>query len=92
MQYSPVDITSELIYCGAFSHLPDRELSRLHWIMLQKRDPGSRELTESVIAYWYRGDFYQPGVSQKLLQQCNEFLQSIGQPLIESCCLEYFEA
>jgi hypothetical protein len=91
MNHSLIDLTRELLCRGVFNHLPDKELSRLHWIILE--DPSSQEKLslETILAYWYKGDYYSWNIPPRLLQQSNEFLQAIGRPLIDVYSEEYFE-
>jgi hypothetical protein len=91
MKQSLVDLTRELLSGGVFNHLPDNEIARLHWIILQ----GQREDQVSVqplLSYWYRGDYYSSNASPRLLQQCNEYLQRMGQPPIDVYGEEFYEA
>jgi hypothetical protein len=91
MKNSLVDLTRELLSGGIFNHLPDNEIARLHWMILQ----GQREDQVSVqplLSYWYRGDYYSSNCSPRLLQQCNEYLQRMGQPLIDVYGEEFYEA
>ncbi len=91
MTNTMVDLTRELLNNGVFNHLPDDEISRLHWMIMQ----GAREDKLSLsplLSYWYRGDYYSPGSSPRLLQQCNEFLQRVGQPMIDAYGEEFYEA
>ncbi|HLI93438.1 MAG TPA: hypothetical protein VKU83_07505 [Puia sp.] len=86
-----VDLTRELLSSGVFSHLPDNEIARLHWMILQ----GQRDEPKSfqpLFSYWYRGDYYSSPASLRLLQQCNEYLQRMGQPLIDVYGEEFYEA
>ena len=91
MNQSLVDLTKELWNAGVFGHLPDNEIARLHWIILQD----SREdqvPVQPLLSYWYRGDYYSSNASPRLLQQCNEWLQRMGQPLIDVYGEELYEA
>ncbi|MDR3713407.1 MAG: hypothetical protein P4L51_11360 [Puia sp.] len=45
-----------------------------------------------MLSYWYRGDYYSSNVSPGLLQKCNEYLQRLGQPLIDAFGEEFYEA
>lgn len=84
-----IDLTRELLNSGVFSHLPDNEIARLHWMILQ----GDDKLPLSpLFSYWYRGDYYSSNSSPRLLQQCNEYLQRMGQPLIDVYGEEFYEA
>ena len=86
-----VDLTRELLSSGVFSHLPDNEIARLHWMILQGQRDGPPSL-KPFFSYWYRGDYYSSPASLRLLQQCNEYLQRMGQPLIDVCGEEFYEA
>jgi hypothetical protein len=86
-----IDLTRELLNNGVFNHLPDAELARLQWIIIQGGQDDRLPLAP-VLSYWYRGDFYSQGVSPRLLQLSNEFLQRIGQPLIDVYGEEFYEA
>jgi hypothetical protein len=86
-----IDLTRELLSCGALSHLPDNEIARLHWIILQGQREGQLPL-QPLFSYWYRGDYYSSNASPRLLQQCNEYLQRMGQPLIDVYGEEFYEA
>ena len=84
------DLTRELLNSGVFSHLPDDEIARLHWMILRVQQD---ELPlRPLLTYWYRGDYYTSNASPRLLQQCNEYLQRIGQPLIDVYGEEFYEA
>ena len=86
-----VDLTRELLGSGVFNHLPDNEISRLHWMIMQGQQEDQIPL-QPLFSYWYRGDFYSSKVSPLLLQQCNEYLQRMGQPLIDVYGEELHEA
>jgi hypothetical protein len=91
MNQALVDLTRELLSGGVFNHLPDNEIARLHWMILQ----GQREHqvpVQPLLSYWYRGDYYSSNASPRLLQQCNEYLQRMGQPLIDVYGEEFYEA
>jgi hypothetical protein len=84
-----IDLTRELLNSGVFNHLPDNEIARLHWMILQgQRD----EQIPLLFSYWYRGDYYSSGTSTRLLQQCNEYLQRMGQPMIDVYGEEFYDA
>ena len=85
------DLTRELLNSGVFSHLPDDEIARLHWIILRGREDSEVPM-QRLLTYWYRGDYYSPNASPRLLQQCNEYLQRMGQPLIDVYGEEFYEA
>lgn len=87
-----IDLTRELLGGGAFGHLPDDEVSRLHWIILQGQHGDVQTPLQPLLSYWYRGDYYTSNVSPGLLQQCNEYLQRLGQPLIDAFGEEFYEA
>jgi hypothetical protein len=86
-----VDLTRELLSSGVFNHLPDNEIARLHWIILQGQS-GDQPAPQPLFSYWYRGDYYSSNASSRLLQQCNEYLQRMGQPLIDVYGEEFYEA
>ena len=86
-----VDITRELLNSGVFSHLPDNEIARLHWMIVQGQN-GDHVPLQPLFSYWYRGDYYSSNCSPRLLQQCNEYLQRMGQPLIDVYGEEFYEA
>jgi hypothetical protein len=86
-----VDLTRDLLNSGVFNHLPDAEIGRLHWMILQGESDGQVALAP-LFSYWYRGDFYSSNASPWLLQQCNEYLQRMGQPLIDVYGEELYEA
>jgi hypothetical protein len=85
------DLTRELLSNGVFNHLPDDEIGRLHWIILQGQR-GEELPLQPLLTYWYRGDYYSSNASPRLLQQCNEYLQRMGQPLIDVYGEEFYEA
>ena len=85
------DLTRELLSSGVFNHLPDDEIGRLHWIILQGQR-GEEMPLQPLLTYWYRGDYYTSNASPRLLQQCNEYLQRMGQPLIDVYGEEFYEA
>ena len=85
------DLTRELLNSGVFSHLPDDEIARLHWMILCVHEDGELPL-QPLLTYWYRGDYYASNASPRLLQQCNEYLQRMGQPLIDVYGEEFYEA
>ena len=92
MNHPFTDLTRELLSMGVFNHLPDNEVSRLHWIILQdQRSPGG-EMMSSLLPFWYRGDYYSSNIPPRLLQRCNEFLQGLGQPLIDVFMEDAYEA
>jgi hypothetical protein len=86
-----VDLTRELLNSGVFNHLPDDEIGRLHWIIMQGQRDDNLPL-QPLLTYWYRGDYYSSNSSPRLLQQCNEYLQRMGQPLIDVYLEEFYEA
>lgn len=86
-----VDLTRELLNTGVFNHLPDSEIARLRWMILQEQREEQLSL-QPLLSYWYRGDYYSSNASPRLLQQCNEFLQRMGQPLIDVYGEEFYEA
>ncbi len=85
------DLTRELLNSGVFSHLPDDEIARLHWMILRVQQKEELPL-QPLLTYWYRGDYYIPTASPRLLQQCNEYLQRVGQPLIDVYGEGFYEA
>ena len=85
------DLTRDLLNSGVFSHLPDDEIARLHWMILRMRD-ADKVSVQPLLTYWYRGDYYTSNASPRLLQQCNEYLQRLGQPLIDVYGEEFYEA
>jgi hypothetical protein len=85
------DLTRELLNSGVFSHLPDDEIGRLHWLILRVQHQEDLPL-QPLLTYWYRGDYYASNASPRLLQQCNEYLQRMGQPLIDVYGEEFYEA
>jgi len=91
MNQSLVDLTRELLNSGVFSHLPDNEIARLHWMILQRQREEHVPI-QPLLSYWYRGDYYSSNASPRLLQQCNEYLQRMGQPLIDVYGEEFYEA
>jgi len=52
-----VDLTRELLNSGVFNHLPDNEIARLHWMIMQGQREDQLPL-QPLLSYWYRGDFY----------------------------------
>lgn len=86
-----VDLTKELLSHGIFNHLPDNEISRLHWMIVQGQQDDAIPL-QPLFSYWYRGDYYSSNANPHLLQQCNEYLQRMGQPLIDVYGEEFYEA
>ncbi len=86
-----VDLTRELLDSGVFSHLPGNEISRLQWMIMQGQREDQIPL-QPLFSYWYRGEFYSSNISPRLLQQCNEYLQRMGQPLIDVYGEELYEA
>jgi hypothetical protein len=86
-----IDLTQELLSSGVFNHLPDNEIARLRWMILQGRQQEKIPI-RSLFSYWYRGDYYSSHCPPHLLQQCNEYLQRIGQPLIDVYGEEFYEA
>jgi hypothetical protein len=86
-----VDLTRELLSQGVFNHLPDNEIARLHWMIMQGGQDERLPL-QPLFSYWYRGDYYSSNGSPRLLQQCNEYLQRMGQPLIDVVGEEFYEA
>lgn len=86
-----IDLTRKLLGNGVFSHLPDNEISRLNWMIMQGQREDQIPL-QPLLSYWYRGDFYSSNVAPLLLQQCNEFLQRMGQPVIDVYGEEFYEA
>lgn len=91
MIHTLIDLTRELLSSGVFNHLPDNEIARLHWMIMQGRREDQLPL-QPLLSYWYRGDFYASNISLRLLQQCNEYLQRLGQPLIDVYGEEFYEA
>ena len=87
-----IDLTRELLSYGVFNHLPDSDVARLHWIILQQQVKYGRPPVETLLSYWYRGDYYSADVPIRLLQQCNALLVRLGQPLIEVYIEECFDA
>ena len=86
-----IDLTRELLNSGIFNHLPDNELARLRWMIIQgQRD--EKMPIQPLFSYWYRGDYYSSNGNPHLLQQCNEYLQRMGQPLIDVYGEEFYEA
>ncbi|HTQ28860.1 MAG TPA: hypothetical protein VMI35_12050 [Puia sp.] len=92
MHYTAMDLTRELLNCGVFSHLPDHDLSRLHYILLHDQPLKNETALRALFHYWYLGDYYCSNIHPRLLQQCNEFLQRFGRPLIDVNAEEFFEA
>jgi len=91
MTNSLIDLTRELLSCGVFNHLPDNEIARLSGMIMQGQREDQLPL-QPLFSYWYRGDFYSRNVSPLLLQQCNDYLQRMGQPLIDVYGEELYEA
>ena len=86
-----IDLTRELLNNGVFNHLPDNEIARLQWMILQGQSDEGIAL-KPLFSYWYRGEYYSSNASGRLLQQCNEYLQRLGQPLIDVYGEEFYEA
>ena len=86
-----IDLTRELLKSGVFNHLPENEIARLNWMLIQGQDDGQPPL-QPFLSYWYRGDYYSSNGNPHLLQQCNEYLQRMGQPLIDVYGEEFYEA
>ena len=92
-----VDLTRELLGSGVFNHLPDNEIARLRWMIAEgAQDNGASERSprlplQPLFSYWYRGDYYSSNGAPRLLQQCNEYLQRMGQPLIDAIGEEFYE-
>ena len=86
-----VNLTRELLGSGVFNHLPDEEIARLHWMILRTQK-GEELPLKPLLSYWYRGEYYSSNASPRLLQVCNEYLQRIGQPLIDVYGEECYEA
>jgi hypothetical protein len=86
-----INLTRELLNSGAFSHLPDDEISKMHWLLLQNQAASEYSSMEKMMGYWYKGDYYASEISMHLLQQCNECLQVIGKPLIYVYDEDFFE-
>ena len=83
MSHPIVDLTRELLNSGVFSHLPDRDLSRLHWILLGEGAAETASSRDELLSCWYRGDYYSSNIHPRLLQRCNEMLQAAGRPMID---------
>jgi hypothetical protein len=86
-----INLTRELLNRGIFNHLPDNEIARLHWMIMQSDKYGNLPL-QPLLSYWYRGDYYSSNGSPRMLQLCNESLQRMGQPLIDVYGEEFYEA
>jgi hypothetical protein len=86
-----INLTRELLNNGVFNHLPDDEIARLHW-MIMRSGAEDKMPVQPLLSYWYRGDYYSPRVSPRMLQSCNEFLQRMGQPFIDVYGEEFYEA
>jgi len=39
---------------------------------------------DKLTSYWYKGAFFYTEVSPRLIQECNEYLQRMGKPMIET--------
>jgi hypothetical protein len=91
MKNTLVDLTRDLLNSGVFNHLPDDEIGRLHWMLVQGQSDAYLS-PAPLFSYWYRGDYYSSNASPRLLQQCNEYLQRVGQPLIDVYGEEFYEA
>lgn len=91
MAHQLVHLTRDLLNSGVFNHLPDDEIGRLHWMILQGQHDEHLPL-QPLFSYWYRGEYYSSNASPHLLQQCNEYLQRMGQPLIDVYGEEFYEA
>jgi len=87
-----IELTREMLSGGIFNHLSDNEISRLHHCILQGKEAFFPQLPELLISYWYQGDYFSSDVSPRFLHQCNEYLQSIGRPMIETFDEVSFEA
>jgi hypothetical protein len=91
MSKSLVDLTRELLSGGVFNHLPANEIARLRGMIV----PGQQEdqiPVQPLLSYWYRGEYYSSHVASRLLQQCNEWLQRMGQPPVDVYVEELYEA
>jgi len=86
-----IELTRELLSNGIFNHLPDNEIARLRWMIVQGQSDDTPAL-QPLLSYWYRGDYYASNVSPRFLQQCNECLQRMGQPPIDVYGEEFYEA
>jgi hypothetical protein len=91
MSTTLTDLTRDMLNSGVFNHLPDNEIARLHWMILRVQRDEDLPL-QPLLTYWYRGDYYASNASPRLLHQCNEGLQRIGQPLIDVYGEEFYEA
>ncbi|HLI92835.1 MAG TPA: hypothetical protein VKU83_04480 [Puia sp.] len=86
-----INLTRELLKSEVFSHLPDEEIARLHWMILRAQQDEELPL-QPLLTFWYRGNYYSSNASPGLLQSCNEYLQRMGQPLIDVYGEEFYEA
>jgi len=84
MQNRIIGITGELLSNGIFNHLPDEELYELHRLLLKDKQATVLQLMDKLTSYWYKGAFFYTDVSPRLIQECNEYLQRMGKPMIET--------
>jgi hypothetical protein len=91
MNHSLIHLTRELLSRGVFNHLPDNDVARLHWMILEDQTSRATPSLETILGFWAKGDFYREYVPPNLLQHCNEWLQAMGRPLIEDFCLDQME-
>jgi len=71
-----MNLSRHLLNSGAFNHLSDGELSRIQWMLYNKRPAAGT--AERLMHYWYYADFFAAGVPQFLLHECNLVLQHCG--------------
>ena len=76
MEHQVINLSRHLLNSGAFNHLSDAELSRIQWMVYNKRLADGT--AERLMHYWYYADFFAAGVPQFLLHECNLVLQQYG--------------
>jgi hypothetical protein len=91
MEKQVMALTRNLLLSGAFNHLSEANLSRLQWLLYNRRNP-EQDAAERLMRFWYSGDYFAQGVPQDLLHNCNLVLQQSGKPVIDMFIAEEFEA
>ena len=82
-----LSLTADLLANGAFSHLPDDEITGIHQEIMKLQEPLTRIQQNLLLSIWYRAD--AGNIPTSLLYRCNTVLQQFGRNPIEALSFEF---
>lgn len=81
-----LSLTTDLLANGGFSHLKDDQISALHHLILQFKEPLTIIQQNLLLTFWNNADAAH--LPAALLYRCNTLLQQYGRTPIEEVYVE----